>query len=217
MSRQVLRISAPPAPPAGARRPRSVTLFLWCHSMLFSAKAMPLPLTVWQMIAVGLPGCGGQRGQHVVAARRRRGRRLRARRSRRPATCRRAAPGPGPRRAAVGLVLVVIDQHREVLEPVLAGRQRRLPHRSFVGLAVADDDEHARCADSFVARVQREAEADGHAVAEAAGRGLDAGDVVLRMAAEHSVALAELRAAPPPGRSPCPRAWRRARGSRGPC
>src|SRR5205823_11843572 len=31
----------------------SVSRFLWCHLALFSAGGTPLPLTVWQMIALG--------------------------------------------------------------------------------------------------------------------------------------------------------------------
>ena len=55
----------------------AVTLFWWCHFMLFSANAMPLPLTVWQMTAVGFAGSSGSSRQHVAQRARRRGRRLR--------------------------------------------------------------------------------------------------------------------------------------------
>src|SRR6266487_1275589 len=37
----------------------SVTLFLWCQFKLFSTKRAPLPLMVWQMMALGLSGANG--------------------------------------------------------------------------------------------------------------------------------------------------------------
>ena len=74
---------------------------------------------------------------------------------------------------------------------VLAGAQRRLPHRAFVDLAVAHDHDDAGVA-LLDARRQRHADAIGQAVTERAGRGLDAGNFRrFRMAAENGIAAAE--------------------------
>ena len=76
-------------------------------------------------------------------------------------------------------------------KPVLAGAQRRLPHRAFVDLAVAHHHEHAAVA-SLDARGQRHADADRQAVAERAGGGLDARNLAgFGMAAEDRIAPAE--------------------------
>ena len=171
----------------------SVTLFLWCHFMLFSANATPLPLTVWAMIAVGLSASNGSDVKRAREARRRRGRPPRGRRSRTlrhlSANGSRSCTSLG---AAVGLVLVVIDDRGEVREPVLAGAHRRFPHRAFVALAVAEDHEHARVG-------LRDPQVQGHAEADAAGRGRGAGAgldarhlVRVRVAAEDAVGGAEL-------------------------
>ena len=41
------------------------------------------------------------------------------------------------------LQLVVIDDGAQILEAVMAGEQRRFPHRAFVAFAVAQHDEDA--------------------------------------------------------------------------
>ena len=170
----------------------SVTLFLWCHFMLFSANDTPLPLIVWEMIAVGLSASNGQRREGCA----------RSSSTSCPSTSRTANPNArhlsanGSRSCtscvlAVCLVLVVIDDRGEVREPVLAGAHRRLPDRPLVALAVAEDHEHARVR-LGKPQVEGHPEADGQAVAERAGTGLNARHLVgVRVAAEDAVGGAE--------------------------
>ena len=74
---------------------------------------------------------------------------------------------------------------------VLAGAQRRFPHRAFVNLAVAHDHDDAGVA-LLDARRQRHADAVGQTMAERTGRRLDARNFRrFRMSAEDRVAAAE--------------------------
>src|SRR5690242_4235911 len=87
-------------------------------------------------------------------------------------------------------MFVVVHQHCQVVEPVLARAERRLPNRAFVRFAITDDDENALAAFHELC-VQREADADRKTMTQAAGGGFDAGNAMIGMAAEDAVAFAK--------------------------
>ena len=79
---------------------------------------------------------------------------------------------------AVGLLFVVVHDHRQVRELVLGGGKGAFPDRALVAFAVAQDHVDA-VVPAVHARGQRHADADGQAVAQGAGGSLHAGDLVV--------------------------------------
>src|SRR5437016_509722 len=74
---------------------------------------------------------------------------------------------------------------------MLAGTERRFPHRTFVDLTVAHDDEHAAVA-LLHSRRKRHADTNGKTVPQRAGRSFDARNLAaLRMTAKYPVDPAE--------------------------
>ena len=166
-------------------------LDLWCQLASFSAKPTPLPFTVWQMMAVGRSCASGRRRNT-----------LRSASTSWPSTSIgreiESAPLVGERLEILNLVrgpgrlhLVVVDHGGQVGQAVLARAHRGFPYRAFVDLAVAHHHDHAAVA-LLHANGERHADTDRKAVAERAGRGLNAGHFAgFRMAAKDRVAAAE--------------------------
>jgi hypothetical protein len=84
--------------------------------------------------------------------------------------------GFGHRRQA--LDLVVIHHGDEVIELVVAGEKDGFPVRPFIALAVAEQHEHAMRG-AIALRAQCHSRPDRQAVAQRAGRELDARDAVV--------------------------------------
>src|SRR5207237_10259329 len=70
-------------------------------------------------------------------------------------------------RRAVGLLLVVVQQHRQAAEFVLGGAQNRLPQRAFIGFTVAADNKRA-ITGPLAAGIERKSNPEGKPVAQAA-------------------------------------------------
>src|SRR5438876_12435924 len=91
-----------------------------------------------------------------------------------------------PRRSC-GLDLVVIDDGREMRQPMLARTNRPFPDRAFVDLAVAHDDEHTAVT-FLVADSKSHPQYHRKPEAQSAGRGLKHGYVAgFRLIAENVV------------------------------
>ena len=104
-------------------------------------------------------------------------------------------------RPAVDLRLVLVDEHRQVVEAVVPGRHDRFPALPFLQLAVADVDPHPRhqvparrreALEPVAPERERHPDADGEPLAERPGPDLDAGDVeAVRVALEVGAGVAE--------------------------
>src|ERR1044072_6820807 len=93
--------------------------------------------------------------------------------------------------AAEALDLVVVDDHREVVEPVLRREQGGLPGRALVALAVGDHRPEALPA-AVAPGGARHASGESAAVAERAGGNLDSRHVLVRgVAGEGGAVLGE--------------------------
>ena len=168
----------------------SVNLFLWCQSALDSAGGKPLPFTVWQMIAVGRPIVAGDLAQCAAQCADVMAVQLFHHKAEAAPLVRKRFQRQHIVSRPVALQFVVVDQRHEIIQPVLGGAHRRLPDRTFVDFAVAEQHEGA-IGTSAHPRGQRKPDADRQAMAERAGRGLDARHhAVFRMAAENAVGAA---------------------------
>ena len=91
---------------------------------------------------------------------------------------------PAPARLAALAEPVAVDDRREVVEPLEAGRVGRLPDRPFRELAVAADDPGAERQPVELLAGEREADADREPLPERPGRDVDPREDGRRMALE---------------------------------